>query len=112
MSMHKIELTDLERKGLELHRLPIGTPSQSSDCFRNGIKWALENTRTQSQWISVDDVEPKYGVLYWHTHIKSDGSFTEVRVGSYSKPFKKMDTGNFTHYMECVRPLPPLKEQG
>lgn len=41
MSMHKIPLTELERKGLELHRLPIGTPSQLSDCFRAGMSWAL-----------------------------------------------------------------------
>jgi len=27
------------------------------------------------------------------------------------KAFKKMDSGNFTHYMKCVKPLPP-KEQG
>lgn len=41
MSMHKIPLTPLEREGLERHHLPIGTPSQLSDCFRAGMDWAL-----------------------------------------------------------------------
>jgi len=44
MSMHKIELTALERTGLEVHRLPIGKPSQLSDCFRHGIEYALSYT--------------------------------------------------------------------
>ncbi len=41
MSDHKIPLTSLERRGLTAHRLPIGTPSQLSDCFRHGMAWAL-----------------------------------------------------------------------
>lgn len=41
MSMHKIPLTDLEHEGLVKHRLPIGTPSQLSDCFRAGVQWAI-----------------------------------------------------------------------
>ena len=44
MSLHKVELTALERTGLEVHRLPIGTPSQLSDCFRHGIEFALSYT--------------------------------------------------------------------
>ncbi len=47
MSMHKIPLTALEGEGLRLHRLPIGTPSQLSDCFRQGVAWALSQ-ETQS----------------------------------------------------------------
>lgn len=42
MSMHKEPLTDLEREGLEAHRLPIGTPSQSADCFCNGMRFVLQ----------------------------------------------------------------------
>ena len=82
MSMHKIELTDLERKGLELHRLPIGTPSQSSDCFRNGIKWALENTRTQSQWIS-DQLAPALNKCF-KSKIGCDGMLM-VAVDDYNE---------------------------
>jgi hypothetical protein len=40
MSMHKIPLTELERAGLKAHGLDIGKPSQLSDCFRSGIKFA------------------------------------------------------------------------
>lgn len=42
MSMHRIPLTDLERRGLEAHGLEIGTPSQLSDVFRQGVEWALK----------------------------------------------------------------------
>jgi len=41
MSMHKIPLTELERSGLKSHGLDIGTPSQLSDVFRHGVKFAL-----------------------------------------------------------------------
>ena len=41
MSDHKKPLTALERKGLQKHGLPIGMPSQLSDCFRLGVAWAL-----------------------------------------------------------------------
>lgn len=44
MSMHKIELTEWEREGLELHRLPIGKPSQLSDTFRAGVQFATRKT--------------------------------------------------------------------
>ena len=44
MSMHKIELTDWEREGLELHRLPIGKPSQLSDTFRAGVQFAVKKS--------------------------------------------------------------------
>lgn len=40
MSMHKIPLTEQEERGLYLHHLPIGMPSQLSDCFRLGMAWA------------------------------------------------------------------------
>lgn len=44
--MHKVPLTKLEQEGLEAHHLPIGKPSQLSDCFRQGIKWALDNLKS------------------------------------------------------------------
>lgn len=43
MSMHKIPLTPLEEEGLKKHGLDIGTPSQLSDAFRLGVKWANDN---------------------------------------------------------------------
>ena len=42
MSMHKIPLTPLEEEGLRLHGLPIGTPNQRSDTFRQGMAWAIK----------------------------------------------------------------------
>ena len=44
MSMHKIDLTEWEREGLELHRLPIGKPSQLSDTFRAGVQFATRKS--------------------------------------------------------------------
>lgn len=41
MSMHKKPLTPLERAGLEAHGLDIGTPSQLSDVFRQGVAFAI-----------------------------------------------------------------------
>lgn len=41
MSMHKKPLTRLEELGLLAHALDIGTPSQLSDVFRQGVAWAL-----------------------------------------------------------------------
>ena len=49
MSMHKIPLTQLEEDGLRAHGLDIGSPSQLSDVFRHGIKWALEQTAPQPE---------------------------------------------------------------
>lgn len=43
MSMHKIPLTQLKVEGLLAHGLDVGSPSQISDCFRLGVKWALDN---------------------------------------------------------------------
>lgn len=43
MSMHKKPLTPLEESGLRAHGLDIGTPSQLSDVFRQGIAWAQQH---------------------------------------------------------------------
>jgi len=50
MSMHRKPLTDLERAGLEAHGLDIGTPSQLSDAFRQGIAWALAAAEKEPDW--------------------------------------------------------------
>ena len=39
MSMHRIPLTPTEEAGLRAHGLDIGTPSQLSDAFRQGVAW-------------------------------------------------------------------------
>lgn len=66
MSMHKIPLTPLEESGLRAHGLDIGTPSQLSDAFRQGIAFALKNAKPEPV-----DVEPvaqasmPYGRIDW-----------------------------------------------
>lgn len=42
MSMHRIPLTKTEEAGLRAHGLDIGTPSQLSDVFRQGVAWGLK----------------------------------------------------------------------
>ena len=49
MSMHKIPLTDVEESGLLAHGLDIGTPSQLSDAFRLGVRWAIKDRAMQSE---------------------------------------------------------------
>lgn len=46
MSMHRKPLTELEEEGLYAHGLIVGTPSQLSDAFRQGVAWALSNDST------------------------------------------------------------------
>jgi len=41
MSMHSTPLTQAEEAGLRAHGLKIGTPSQLSDAFRQGMAYAL-----------------------------------------------------------------------
>jgi len=47
MSMHKIPLTPIEESGLRAHGLDIGKPSQLSDAFRQGVRYA--STQLPSQ---------------------------------------------------------------
>ena len=43
--MHKIPITQIEEDGLRAHGLDIGTPSQLSDAFRQGIAWGQNAER-------------------------------------------------------------------
>jgi hypothetical protein len=45
MSMHKTPLTPAEESGLRAHGLDIGTPSQLSDAFRQGVAWGQKTAR-------------------------------------------------------------------
>lgn len=56
MSMHKIELTEIEREGLEKHGLSTDGPSQLSDAFRQGVAWALEQTKPDPNVIDLDEL--------------------------------------------------------
>ena len=57
MSMHRIPLTELERAGLINYGLAVGKPSQLSDAFRHGVKWAIDNSVIK--WISVSERLPE-----------------------------------------------------
>lgn len=64
MSMHKVPVTELERRGLESHGLDIGTPSQLSDVFRQGVAWGSSSVQGESvAW--VIDTEDGHGVDYY-----------------------------------------------
>jgi hypothetical protein len=49
MSMHKLPMTEVEREGLLHNNLSIDKPSQLSDAFRLGIKWAEEKNREKQR---------------------------------------------------------------
>ena len=55
MSQHKKPLTALEEEGLKLHGLPVGTPSQSADAFRNGVSWALNNSSNIAEELAITE---------------------------------------------------------
>jgi hypothetical protein len=46
--MHNIPLTEMEYRGLREHGLETDGPSQLSDAFRQGIRYALANMNKQS----------------------------------------------------------------
>lgn len=120
MSMHKIPLTDLELSGLKTHGLSVGTPSQLSDCFRHGVKWALDNA--VPQWIPVSERLPdsddevlvypfpdnSYGIRLGTYHpyegkLKGKWTYEEERHSYY----EQVEINNVTHWM----PLPAAPEQ-
>ena len=61
--MHKLELTELERKGLIAHSLPVNSPCQLSDAFRLGVAWALKGAEDAVEEVSdtIEKSEIKVG---------------------------------------------------
>jgi len=109
MSMHKTQLTELERIGLQNHRLPIGTPSQLSDCFRHGVKWAQDNAAPQ--WIPVSERLPDEGTYFCLGH-NGTPFVCLLRNKKYEGCVWLRNTGTkrvygITHWM----PLPSAPEQ-
>ena len=47
MSMHRIPLSKVEEAGLRAHGLDIGTPSQLSDAFRQGLKYGQSESAAE-----------------------------------------------------------------
>ena len=130
MSMHKIPLTELEHAGLTAHGLDIGKPSQLSDVFRHGVKWALDNA--VPQWIPVSERLPdeNYGYFlvvrkYWNEgrpqvcysfYIKDRDMAKKEHANGYSRKHQGKDSIHFecsrggfiiTHWM----PLPAVPDQ-
>ena len=58
MSLHRKPLTRLEEDGLRAHGLDIGTPSQLSDVFRQGVAWALAQPRLEVHLNAADKLPP------------------------------------------------------
>ena len=111
MSMHKIPLSELERKGLTKHGLNIGTPSQLSDCFRHGVKWIPVSERLPD---SDDEVlvypfpDNSYGIRLGTYHpyegkLKGKWTYEEERHSYY----EQVEINNVTHWM----PLPAVPDQ-
>ncbi|MGL4638861.1 MAG: hypothetical protein ACRCVX_03885 [Shewanella sp.] len=59
--MHKIPLTESERSGLVAHGLKVDEPSQLSDAFRLGFKYALSQ---KSQWTEDEEAQPEAAQIH------------------------------------------------
>lgn len=97
MSMHKVPLTELERSGLVAHHLRVDTPSQLSDCFRLGIKWALEYSNQQG----VGDTE-RDDKVWFQLFFLPDGSKRQARVGGALYNTYVEDNYPFTGVSYCL----------
>jgi hypothetical protein len=64
--MHKIQLTDLEREGLEKHRLAVGTPSQLSDSFRIGMLWSQRHSDEEIRRLKDEVEQLKFRLENWY----------------------------------------------
>jgi hypothetical protein len=91
MSMHKIELTQLERAGLERHHLAVGSPSQLSDCFRLGVKWAQENA-PQPEWVSINTPPHNNDDVF----CKKESGFKQIDYYQFGR-FQM--SNDYTHWM-------------
>lgn len=110
MSMHKTPLTPLEHDGLKAHGLDIGTPSQLSDCFRHGVKWAQDNAAPQ--WIPVSERMPENEGTYFCFGHNGTPFVCLLRNKKYEGYVWLRNTGTrvvdgITHWM----PIPSLPEQ-
>ena len=110
MSIHRIPLTELERAGLINYGLAVGKPSQLSDVFRHGMKWAIDNSVIK--WISVDDQLPENEGTYFCLGHNGTPFVCLFRTTKYEGKIWLRSTGTkrvdgITHWM----PLPSAPEQ-
>ena len=113
MSMHRIPLTELERVGLTNHGLPIGNPSQLSDVFRHGVKWALDNVEAVSKWIPVSEQMPENEGTYFCLGHNGTPFACLFRTTKYEGKIWLRSTGTkrvygITHWMPL--PAAPVKD--
>ena len=110
MSMHKMPLTDLEHAGLINHGLDVGKPSQLSDAFRHGMKWAIDNVGIK--WISVENKTPEHEPGKWSDPVIAMSDIGLVFRLSYCGGWQRtgdfMSTGSskVTHWI----PMPKFAE--
>ena len=76
--MHKIPLTPLEEEGLRLHGLPIGTPSQRSDTFRQGVAWAIVEARRLNK--ENERLKADAGLIEWQPIETAPKDGTDILV--------------------------------
>lgn len=110
MSMHRIPLTELERAGLINYGLAVGKPSQLSDVFRHGMKWAIDNSVIK--WIPVSERMPENEGTYFCLGHNGTPFVCLLRNKKYEGYVWLRNTGTrvvdgITHWM----PIPSLPEQ-
>ena len=117
MSIHRIPLTELERAGLINHGLDVGKPSQLSDVFRRGMKWAIDNSAIK--WIPVSERLPEYGtnvLIVVDGETEAENQVFEFKIGKWaSRGFfeSNKDDGGYYYVREVEywAPLPAAPEQ-
>lgn len=87
MSMHKQPLTKLEQEGLEKHGLPVDSPSQLSDAFRQGIAW-LQSQVEPVAWMYSRPFEGQIDPIIYLKRVKETdrGSWAETPLCAYADP--------------------------
>ena len=106
MSIHRIPLTELERAGLINYGLAVGKPSQLSDVFRHGMKWAIDNSVIK--WIPVSERLPENNSgLYLCSGHEGTKFVCYRRHNEWIRSPQMKRVVGITHWM----PIPSLPEQ-
>ena len=83
MSMHKIPLTPIEESGLRAHGLDIGKPSQLSDAFRQGVRYASAQLPSQGGEAVAWAICKEPGRVDWLSATYANKRAAEAHVASY-----------------------------
>lgn len=93
MSMHKIPLTPIEEAGLRAHGLDIGTPSQLSDAFRQGVRYASAQLPSQGGEAAGEYTCGKYAGLPWEEIQWANGKPPANGTKLYTHPADQVADG-------------------